>query len=222
MMRRIDLLPSVYAQRRQDRRNIAILIIVGLLIFLLFVGWWVLLGFRINAAEQDLADVQARNANLQADIAELQEFVELQNEVDSKRAALQTVFVGDLDWPSLMTEVAMVIPGEVWLNGLTASAGTAEGATTVPTETNPIRIASEEPVGRIQFQGSSLTMPGVAKWMIRLESVEEFFAVYLNRAGVEGSDGGESGGTETIGFDTTLELGPESLSGRYQQRGQTP
>jgi Tfp pilus assembly protein PilN len=215
-MRRIDLLPSVYAQRRQERRNIALVIVVGMLVFLLFVGWWVFLGFRINAAESDLADVQARNAVLQADIAELQEFVELQNEVDSKRASLQTVFAGDIDWPAVMTEIAMVIPGEVWLVNLNASAGTTEGASTVATETNPIRIASEEPVGRIQVQGQSLTMPGVAKWMIRIESVEEFFAVYLNTASVSG---GEEGTVETVGFDSTLELGPETLSGRFQQRG---
>ena len=217
MMRRIDLLPPVYAQRRQERRNIALVVVAGLVIFLLFVGWWVVLGFRINAAEQDLADVQARNATLQAEIAELQEFVELQNEVDAKQAALQTVFTGDLDWPSIMTEIAMVIPGEVWLTNLSASAGTTEGASTVGTETSAVRIASEEPVGRIQFQGEALSMPGVAKWMIRLESVEEFFAVYLNRAGR--SEAAE--GVETFGFDSTLELGPESLSGRFQRQGQT-
>ncbi|MGH2806716.1 MAG: PilN domain-containing protein [Actinomycetota bacterium] len=218
MMRRIDLLPSVYAQRRQERRNIALIIIAGMLIFLLFVGWWVILGFRINAAEQDLSDVQAQNQALEEDIAALQEFVELQNEVDSKRGALQTVMAGDLDWPALMTEIAMVIPGEVWLTNLTASAGATEGAAPVGTETNAIQIASEEPVGRIQFQGQSLTMPGVAKWMIRLESVEEFFAVYLNSASV----GGGEETVETVSMDTTLELGPEALSGRFQQQGQTP
>jgi Tfp pilus assembly protein PilN len=218
MMRRIDLLPSVYAQRRQERRNLALAVVAGLLVFLIFVGWWVFLGFRINAAEQDLADVQARNATLQAEIAELQEFVELQNEVDSKRTALQTVFAGDIDWPSVMTEVAMVIPGEVWLTSFNASAGTTEGATTVPTETNPIRITSQEPVGRIQFSGNALTMPGVAKWMIRLESVEEFFAVYLGNA----TQGASDEGTPTVSFTSTLELGPEALSGRFQRLGQTP
>jgi Tfp pilus assembly protein PilN len=218
MMRRIDLLPSVYAQRRQERRNIALVIVAGVLVFLLLVGWWVLLGFRINAAEQDLADVQAQNARLQDDIAELQEFVELQNEVDGKRAALQTVMAGDIDWPGVMTEIAMVIPGEVWLTDLTASAGTTEGATTVETETAPIRIASEEPTGRIQFSGKSLTMPGVAKWMIRVESVEEFFAVFLNSA----TASEEVSGPLVVDFDTTLELGDEALSGRFQGRGQTP
>lgn len=218
MMRRIDLLPSVYAQRRQERRNIALVIVAGVVVFLLLLGWWVVLGFRINAAERDLADVQARNATLQADIAELQEFVELQNEVDSKRAALQTVMVGDIDWPGVMTEIAMVIPGEVWLVDLTASAGATEGSTTVETETAPIRIASEEQTGRIQFTGKSLTMPGVAKWMIRLESVEEFFAVFLNSA----TSGEEDTGPVVFDFDTTLELGDEALSGRFQRQGQTP
>lgn len=212
MMRRIDLLPSVYEDRRRQRRNVTTVFIVGLLFLLLLVGWWFWLGTQINDAENELAEARSRNDALQAQITELQRFAELDAEVQAKRTALQTVFAGDVDWPAMLTEVAMVIPGEVWLTSLTTSAGTTEGASPVGTETAAIRIDNNEPFGRIAFQGSSLSMPGVAKWMLRLESVREFFAVYLNSA--TASD--QEAGTSLVTFDSTLELSNKAASGRFQ------
>ena len=77
MMRRIDLLPAVYAQRRRDRRNVFLALIAGLLIFALLVVWYFLLGFQINDAEDDLAAIQDDNAALQAEIGDLQQFAQL-------------------------------------------------------------------------------------------------------------------------------------------------
>ena len=213
MMRRIDLLPAVYEDRRRQRRNVTSVLIAGLLVLLLLVGWWFYLGMQINDAEDELAQVQAENAALESQIAELQRFADLAAEVEAKRTALQTVFAGDLDWPALLTEVAMVIPGEVWLTTLNASAGTTEGAAPVGTETAAVRIDTKEPFGRITFTGTSLSMPGVAKWMIRLESVREFFAVYLNSATAAE---GEDGGIQTVTFDSTLELSDKAASRRFQ------
>ena len=215
MMRRIDLLPPVYVRRRRERRDIALVIVAGFVVFALLVGWYILLGIRVRNAEAELADVQARNLALQQDIAELQRFVELQNEVDTKRASLQLVMAGDVDWPAVMTEIAMVVPGEVWLNTLTASAGATEGAQPVASEASPVPLSAEEPFGRISFTGSSLTMPGVAKWMVRLESVEEFFAVYLSRATKAEAS---LEGPPVISFDSTLELGTEAASQRFQRQ----
>ena len=212
MMRRIDLLPSVYEERRRQRRTVTSVLVAGVLVLLLLIGWWFYLGIQINDAEDELAEVQAQNAQLEARIAELQRFAELAAEVEAKRTALQTVFAGDVDWPALLTEVAMVIPGEVWLTNMTASAGSTEGSAPVGTETAAIRIDDEENFGRIAFTGSALSMPGVAKWMIRLESVKEFFAVYLNSA----TAAEDAAGVGVVGFDTTLELGKRAASGRFQ------
>lgn len=213
MMRRIDLLPSIYEDRRRQRRNVASILIAGFLVLLLLAGWWFFLGTQINSAEDELADVQTTNTQLEGEIAELQRFAELAAEVDAKRTALQTVFAGDVDWPALLTEVAMVIPGEVWLTAFTASAGLTEGAALVGTETASVRIDSKETFGRIAFTGTSLSMPGVAKWMIRLESVQEFFAVYLNNAVAAEED---ESGLSLVTFDSTLELSDKAASGRFQ------
>lgn len=214
MMRRIDLLPSAYEERRRQRRNVTSVFVAGLLALLLLIGWLLFLNMQINDAEDQLADVKARNAVLEEQIAELQRFAELQAELDAKRTALQTVFAGDVDWPALLTEIAMVVPGEVWLTNLTASAGATEGAAPVGTETAPVRIDRKEPFGRMAFTGNSLSMPGVARWMIRLETVREFFAVYLNSA----TAAADEAGVGLVTFDSTLELSNRAASRRFQGR----
>jgi Tfp pilus assembly protein PilN len=149
----------------------------------------------------------------------------LEAEVQAKRQALNTIMAGDVDWPAVLTEIAMVVPGEVWLTNLTASAGQTEGATQVGTETAEVRVSNRQPFGRIQFAGNSLSMPGVAKWMTRLESVREFFAVYLNNASKAdaapaGEEGSGGAAVDVVTFDTTLELSNKAASGRFQ-RGET-
>jgi Tfp pilus assembly protein PilN len=216
MMRRIDLLPPVYEQRRRERRNIVLVALAGVLVLLLLIGWWFWLGLQISDKKDELATVQQTNAGIQTEIDGLQRFALLQAEVDAKKTALQLVMFGDLDWPALMTEVAMVIPGEVWLDSFQASAGVTEGAAPVGTETATVDIEPNPQVGRISFAGTALSMPGVAKWLLRLESVKEFFAVYLEGATATEGDP-TTGGVLTVDFTSTLELSDKAVSGRFQK-----
>ncbi|MFN2588196.1 MAG: PilN domain-containing protein [Actinomycetota bacterium] len=211
-MRRIDLLPAAYQERRRQRRAVGIVVIASMLVLLLLIGWWILLGTQISSERDELADAQARNSQLQTQIAALSRFADLQAEVEAKRAALLAVMAGDLDWPAIMTEIAMVIPGEVWLTSMSASAGTTEGASPVGTETAPIRVSDQTPFGRIAFQGRSLSMPGVAKWLVSLRNVREFAAIWLNTASASVVEGQQT----VVDFDSTLELSDRAASERFQ------
>jgi Tfp pilus assembly protein PilN len=212
MMRQIDLLPSTYAEKRQERRILSLIVGAGLVLLLLLVAYWFMLGGQVAGAQSDLAAAQQRNAQLQTQIAELQRFADLEAEVQAKELALKSVMNGDVAWPSVLTEVAMVVPGEVWLTDLTASAGVTEGATPVGTETAPVRVSQDQPAGRIQFKGGSLTMPGVSKWLIRLAGTKGFSAVWLN--GAKETEGAE-GQASFIEFDSTIELDAKTLSRRF-------
>jgi Tfp pilus assembly protein PilN len=213
MMRRIELLPQTYIEERRQRRKTATIVAGGLVLLTLLIGYWISLGVQISGARNELAQIQARNQTLQAEVAELQRFADLEAEVNEKRASLATVMAGDVDWPGVLTEVAMVVPGEIWLTNLTASAGQTEGATQVGTETAAVRVSTQEPFGRIQFTGSSLSMPGVAKWLVRLNTVKEFNALWLNNA----TEGEATDAVEIVSFDSTLELSDRAASKRFQE-----
>jgi Tfp pilus assembly protein PilN len=207
MMYRFDLLPASYAKKAAERRKTGIVAVVGLGLALAMLTWWFLLGSQINSTKADLASAEARNTQLQTEIAELRKYDELALEVQDKAGNLLLVFEGDVAWPSVLNEVAMVTPGEVWLENLSTSAGATEGSAPVGTETAEIRVADDAPFGRIQFTGKSTTMTGVGKWMMRLASVKEFQAVWLNSATKTAAT---ENVPEYVDFDSTIELNAKS------------
>lgn len=211
MTRRIDLLPTRYVERRQERRNAGLIGAVALILVGLLLLWWFLLTTQISSERDKLEATRAENAAIERQIAELAPFAQLEADIQARRTALATVMAGDINWPSLLTEIAMVVPGEVWLDTLTASAGTTEGSSPVATETAEIRISNKTPTGRITFTGKALTMPGVAKWLIRQATAKAFTAVWLNSATEDENLG-------VFGFDSSLELGDEALSERFIRR----
>jgi Tfp pilus assembly protein PilN len=170
-----------------------------------------MLGSSVNSENEKLDEARATNEDLQFQIDQLGQFALLNQEVTAKRQALVTVMTGDVDWPAVMTEIAMVIPGEVWLTSFSGSAGTTEGAAPVGTETAPIRVSQQSAFGRISFQGKSLTMPGVAKWLVSLRSVREFSAIWLNTATLAEAEGQP----DVVDFDSTLELSDRAASRRF-------
>jgi Tfp pilus assembly protein PilN len=215
MMRRIDLMPASYAERRKQRRAVGMVAVAGLVIVVVLLAWWVFLGTQISAEEERLAEVQASNAELQAQIDELARFARLEQEVQQRQAALQTAMTGDVDWPAVLTEIAMVVPGEVWLTSLQGSAVTPDGSV-VGTEDAEIDVAKAESFGRVQFQGTSLSMPGIGKWMIRLGSVKDFQAVWLTTA-TETPAQIEQGIPASFDFDSTIEFNEKAASLRFQE-----
>jgi Tfp pilus assembly protein PilN len=211
-MRRMDLLPVTYVERRRQRRDLFTVVVIGFVLAALLFMWMAYLLTQISTAESDLQAVQDRNRQLEEQIAELQHFADLDAEVNSKRTALQTVMAGDIDWPAVMTEIAMVIPGDAWLESLTTSAGQTEGSAPVGTEGNAIRITKKAPAGRIQFTGNAICMPGVAKWLVRLGTVKDFTAIWLNSA----TEADTRPGCEIVDFDSTVELSESARSDRFQ------
>lgn len=213
IMQGADLLPQTYALKKRQNRTVSLVALAGIAVLALVVLWWVSLGSKVSSEEQRLSEVRASNASLEAQSNELQPFAALEAEVLAKTEALQTVMAGDVYWPSVLTQVSALIPDEAWIITLSGSAGATEGSTPVGTESAGVRIAEEPSTGRIQFTGQALTMASVADWIERMDSSKAFGAAWLNSAT---ETIGASGQGSTFSFDSTLELGSDALSQRYQ------
>lgn len=205
-MRRMDLLPVAYVEQRKEKRNITLILLVAGIVVLLLLAWYFMLGSQISSAKTELADIQRSNRLLETQIAELQRFALLDAEVTAKKTALQTVFAGDIDWPGVMTEIAMVTPGEVWLAGLDGSGGTLASDPNLPVDPGA--------VGTLEFNANSAScMPGVAKWLVRMAAVDEFDAAWIGNAAEPDS---RPGCEPPVVFDGTLELNKKALSHRFE------
>jgi Tfp pilus assembly protein PilN len=192
---RINLLPPELYERQRVRRQTGVVIVLGVLLLAALGAFWFLQVLRENAVKEDIAAQEAENARLQQEINELQEIGQLQAEIDGTRQLLNTLLADRVLWSGVLRDISLVIPGQVWLNGLTGQVGTppATGGTTTTTTAAPTTTttttttgtttgqAAPGPalVGQISFNGYSFTHPDVALWLSRLEDVRGFVNPWL-------------------------------------------
>jgi Tfp pilus assembly protein PilN len=191
---KINLLPPELYERQRVRRQTGVVIVLGVLLLAALGAFWFLQVLRENAVKEDIAAQEAENARLQQEINELQEIGQLQAEIDGTRQLLNTLLADRVLWSGVLRDISLVIPGQVWLNGLTGQVGTppTTGGTTSTTTAAPTTTtttttgtttgqAAPGPalVGQISFNGYSFTHPDVALWLSRLEDVRGFVNPWL-------------------------------------------
>jgi Tfp pilus assembly protein PilN len=193
---KINLLPPELYERQRVRRQTGVVIVLGVLLLAALGAFWFLQVLRENAVKEDIAAQEAENARLQQEINELQEIGQLQAEIDGTRQLLNTLLADRVLWSGVLRDISLVIPGQVWLNGLTGQVGTppttggttttttaAPTTTTTTTTTTGTTTGQAAPgpalVGQISFNGYSFTHPDVALWLSRLEDVRGFVNPWL-------------------------------------------
>jgi Tfp pilus assembly protein PilN len=208
---RINLLPPEIRERQRYRRRTAAVILIGIIVLAALGAFYVLQVMRLADVREDLEAQQQRNAQLQQQIAELQRFAELQQELQDTRTLLSTLLADRVLWSGVLRDVSLVIPGEMWLSGLTGSlttAPTAEGTTT----TTPT-VPGGGLVGQITFNGFAFDHRDVALWLSRLEDVRGFVNPWLSN-----SQKTLIGLTEVVQFTNSVDLSEQALA---RQGGQS-
>ena len=208
---RINLLPPEIRERQRYRRRTAAVILIGIIVLAALGAFYVLQVMRLADVREDLEAQQQRNAQLQQQIAELQRFAELQQELQDTRTLLSTLLADRVLWSGVLRDVSLVIPGEMWLSGLTGSltaAPAAEGATT----TTPT-VPGGGLVGQITFNGFAFDHRDVALWLSRLEDVRGFVNPWLSN-----SQQTLIGLTEVVQFTNSVDLSEQALA---RQGGQS-
>jgi Tfp pilus assembly protein PilN len=217
---RINLLPPELYERQRTRRRTAAVIAVGVILLAAVGGFYFLQVLRENAVREDIAAQEAENARLQREINELQEIGLLQQEIDATRQLLNGLLADRVLWSGVLRDVSLVIPGQVWLNGLTGQVGapatgttgtttTAAPTTTTTTSTPGQPAAGGGLVGQISFNGFAFTHPDVALWLSRLEDVRGFVNPWLQ------SSTDTVIGTQTVEtFTSSVDLSEQALARR--------
>ena len=198
---RINLLPPEVLERQRTRRRTFAVAAIGVLVLVLLAGFYFLQVLRLSDVEDDILAQQQENDLLRTEIAELQDIAALEQEIERTRLVLSGLLENRVLWSAVLRDISLVIPGEVWLTGITAQLGTiAEGEATTPTVTTGV-------IGQISFSGNAFDHRDVALWLSRLEDVRGFINPWLSTSAK--TDIGE---TEAVTFTSSVDLSEQAVA----------
>jgi Tfp pilus assembly protein PilN len=181
---RVNLLPPEIYERQRIRRRTGAVVAVGLIVLLAIGAFYFLQVVRLNEVEDNVSAQESRNADLQRQINELQDIAALETEIAATRGLLNDLLADRVLWSGVLRDVSLVIPGEVWLNGLTGTVGvpTPGATTTTPSTTTGAPGPAGGLVGQITFSGFAFEHTDVALWLSRLQDVRGFVNPWLSNS----------------------------------------
>ncbi len=186
-MRAANLLPSDLAReggRRLPTHAIAA-VGAGAAVGALIAGGHMLEHGKVAKREQELAAVQAqiaavpRPAPVKTTISP-----ELAAQKDARQAAFDQVMAGRTSWDTVLRELSLVLPGDVWLDTMSAKGGTPSADGSTP-GTNPT----------LSLVGHTYSQEGVARLLSRLQVVP-----HLDDVQLQSSVGAEQEGRLIVNF----------------------
>ncbi len=198
-MTQVNLLPPELRAREVTRRQTSLVVVAGVIVIALVGLFYFFQVMNLSRAQDDLAAQEADNAQLQAQIDDLQRFADLRAQLAARQALIRTVFAGEISWFSALLDVSRVIPTNAYLTSLSASISAA------PAEGAPGGAAL---VGTIAFTGQLLETDTLASWLTRLEQVDGWVNAWFNSATESGPF------TRIYTFSSGLDLTAEATTRR--------
>ncbi len=165
-MRAVNLLPrDDKRQRTQPGAVVLTAVLGGVLVTAVLAGLFLTTSSKVSDRQ---ANVDALRAELAAIPPAAQPMVDtsgLENEKSQRVTLLGKALASRVAWDRIMRELSLVLPEDIWLESLTASAADPNF---VPTPGN-----TEPPAGTLQITGYSYSHDGVARLLARLAVVPQ-------------------------------------------------
>jgi Tfp pilus assembly protein PilN len=125
----------------------------------------------------------------------------LGTEKDARQAALDSALTGRMAWYSVLRELSLVLPDDVWLQSMSAKAGTPASATADP-------AAAASAGASLTMTGYTYSQEGVARLLSRLALVPELANIQLQSA-----SGATVGGRQVVTFSIGASVNDPSTGG---------
>jgi type IV pilus assembly protein PilM len=142
--RRIDLVGAEGRGALGGRRAWLVAAAVAALLVLLLGGIWWVRKSALDAEKDQLAEVQAENAELERERNSLAGAEQTELEIETLQGQVEQLLVTDISWARMLQEIARTIPNDTWLTAFQGTSATGDatgvaagGTTTTPGATSP-------------------------------------------------------------------------------------
>jgi len=199
-MRPVDLTPP--EERRGEHAPlrtgpVAYLVIGALVAALAGVTALVLTGSQIADRKSEVAQLEREDASAKARAQRLASYSQFQALSEQRVATVASLADSRFDWERVMRELALVLPGDVWLVNLTATATpsvTVGGEGGSEASASGLRAAAPGPV--LEISGCASGQEGVAGFVTALKDIDGVTRVGVQSSGLAagGSGAGSVGG----------------------------
>jgi Tfp pilus assembly protein PilN len=176
----VNLLPPELRERQAIRRTTSLVVGAGLAVLALIGIFYFFQVQRLSQTQSDLEAQHSQNAQLESQIASLQQFADLQAELAQKEALVDEIYVNEVSWSSALLDVSRVIPDASYLTNLTGQiTPTIVGeVATEPSGGTPETTL----IGNMTFAGVANRTETIATWLTRLEEVRGWVNAWANSA----------------------------------------
>src|SRR4051812_18127719 len=167
-MRPIDLTPAEMRQgaRAPMRTGPIPYILVGTLVAVLAgVALLVTTGNQVSERNADVAELKREDAAARREARRLTPYVQFQTMHEERLATVSSLADSRFDWERVVRELSLVLPNDVWLTELTASAsGASEGGD------SGLRGAIVGPA--MELEGCAVGQESVARFVTVLKDID--------------------------------------------------
>jgi Tfp pilus assembly protein PilN len=205
-MRPVNLIPP--EERRGEHAPartgpLPYLLLAALVVVLVGVSGIVLLGNQISEDKSEVAKLEGEDAVAAAKAQRLAAYTEFQTTSEQRVQTVSSLADSRFDWERVMRELALVLPKNVWLVGLTASASPEADVEGGSTGSSSLRGAIPGPA--LELNGCATGQDAVAGFVTALKDIDG-----VTRVGVQSSELGEQGEESTASVETGSAGGGES------------
>jgi Tfp pilus assembly protein PilN len=206
---RVNLLPPEIVEQRSVRKAqfglgaavVSSMLVVGAL--------WGVAAAQEASAQRELDTQMVRQTKLNQDVTALAQVASTYNEIQQRRQVLSSAMSGEILWSRYLTDLSLLVPDNVWLEGMTVTP--AESATATGTGASFGPQAGPDAVATISFTGVALTQADVTNWLQSIDRGKGFTNVYYSNSTLTKLDNG----AEAVKFTSTVTVTTEALSGNY-------
>lgn len=203
-MRPVNLIPpESRTEGRPLRSGPLVYIVIGVLVAALAgVAALALTENQISDRKDEVAQLRREGAAVSARAQRLAAYTQFQTLREQEVSTVTALADSRFDWERVMRELSLVLPNDVWLTSLNASATPESSAGSSGSGGSGLRSAIAGPA--LELSGCTVGHDGVAGFITALEDIDG-----VTRVGVESSDlseqgseagGGESGGCQSKPF----------------------